>query len=256
MLAIQRRRRIVEELRATGSVTVAFLSSVFQVSEETIRRDLMKLEADGLLVKTYGGAYIKEGMHREVSFPVRSSAQIAEKERIARRCAEMVSDGDTLFLDGSTTALHLAQHLNAKRNLVVITHALQIALALAELPGIEVITLGGRIRRSSLTGLGPHAEAAVSQYYADLVFFSCDGVHREHGITDSNESEAEMRRRMIERSREAVLIADATKFDRTSFSLITEFAAVARVVTDSTLSVDWNRFFDDSGIEFVCSDGK
>lgn len=255
MLAVDRRKGILEKLKATGSITVSELSAFFHVSEETIRRDLTRMEGDGLLEKTYGGAYIRDGMHREVPFSLRNVAYVREKERIGSRAAELVEHGDTIFLDASTTALHVGQSIIGMHNLIVISNALAVAYRLAEAPDIKVITIGGTLRRTSLTSVGRSAEDSIVKYYADKTFFSCDGVDREHGITDANEKEAEVRKAMLRQSRQRVLVADYTKFDRTSFMLIDDFDNVDTVITDRPLSEEWLKFFRNKNIEYIsCGD--
>lgn len=248
MLAVERRKQILQKLKASGSVTVSELRSVYQVSEETIRRDLSRMESEGLLDKTYGGAFIKGGMHREIPFSLRNVAYLQAKEAIGRRCASMVEDGDTVFLDASTTALHVAGALLDRKNLVVISNALAVAYTLSESPDIKVISIGGTLRKTSLTCTGRAAEDAISTYFADKLFFSCDGVHRHNGVTDANENEAEIRKAMLRQSERRFLIADNTKFGRTSFALIDKFDNIDAVIVDE-LSEDWTQFFADRKID-------
>ncbi|NBF38924.1 MAG: DeoR family transcriptional regulator [Spirochaetes bacterium] len=251
MLAVDRRKGILEKLKATGSITVAELSTFYGVSEETIRRDLTRMEGDGLLEKTYGGAYIKDGMHREVPFALRNVAYVRQKELIGRRGGELVEHGDTIFLDASTTALHVGQSIIGKHNLIVISNALAVSYRLAEAPDIKMITIGGTLRRTSLTNVGRAAEDSIVRYYADKTFFSCDGVDRDHGITDANEKEAEVRKAMLSQSKQRILVADHTKFDRTSFVLIDNFENVDTVITDRPVSEEWMRFFQNKNIEYI-----
>ena len=256
MLAIERRKGILERLKAAGSITVSELSSYYKVSEETIRRDLSRMESDGLLEKTYGGAFIKDGMHQEVPFSVRNVAHVREKEMIGRRAGELVEHGDTIFLDASTTALNVGKSILGKQNLIIITNALNVAYRLVDVPEIKIITIGGTLRRTSLTNVGRAAEDAIVNYYADKAFFSCDGVDRDHGITDANENEAEVRKAMLHQAKQRILVADHTKFDRTSFVLIDKFDQVDTVITDRPLTEEWRRFFENKNIEYICTESE
>lgn len=239
MLAVERRQCILELLQETGSVTVSDLSRRFSVSEETIRRDLTKMESNGLLYKTYGGAFINAGMHREVPVALRSHVQVEAKHLIGALAAECVRNGDTIFLDASTTAIHIAEHLSDKKNLIVITNALKVAETLATAGSVKVICTGGTLRPSSLTTVGKAAEEAVSTYFADKAFICCDGVHRSHGVTDANEREAEVRKQMMHQAESSILVADATKFDVTSFVHIADLSDFDLLITDCPLSEEW-----------------
>jgi DeoR/GlpR family transcriptional regulator of sugar metabolism len=250
ILAIDRQRLIQQQLAAQGTVLVTDLSRRHGVTEETIRRDLAKLEKDGLLIRAYGGAYVKEGMHRELPLEVREHSLVQEKTAIAHLAAQLVSDGDTVFLDASTTALHVAMALKRKNNIIVVTNALKIAAALGEWGSIKVICLGGTVRSTSLTTVGMMTERNLAGFFADTAFICCDGIHPANGVTDASEQEAEVRKSMIEHAKRCVLVADHTKFGRSSFSLIAALTRFDSVISDSPVSEEWERFFSERNIPF------
>lgn len=252
MLAVERRRAIHDRLLKTGSVVVADLSRELGVSDETVRRDLTQMERDGLLVKTYGGAYTQEGMHRVIPSKLREHTGVEGKKIIGRLASELIKDGDTVFLDSSTTALHVAEQILTRQNVIVITNGLRSVEALAEADGIRVIAVGGTVRHSSLSTVGKAAEELLGHYFADTAFVSCDGLHISHGITDSSEEEAAIRAKMIEQAKRAVLIADATKFDRTSFVAIARMEEFDCVLTDHTPNDRWRTRLDQCGVSFSC----
>lgn len=239
MLAVERRQAIFSILQEAGSVTVVDLSQRFDVSEETIRRDLTKMESGGLLQKTYGGAFINRGMHREVPIALREHTYLEGKNTIGELAAELINNGDTIFLDASTTAVAIAEHILEKKNLIVITNALRVAEALARGSGIKVICTGGTLRPATLTTVGKAAESAVATYFADKAFICCDGVHRQHGVTDANEREAEVRKHMMRQAESSILVVDATKFDKTSFVHMAEFSDFDALITDKPVSAEW-----------------
>lgn len=249
MLAIERRQAISEILHEKGSVTVIELSRRFDVSEETIRRDLTKMESAGLLQKTYGGAFLNSGMHLEVPVDMRVHTYVEGKNVIGRLSAQLIHNGDTIFLDASTTAVHIAENIRDKKNLIVITNALRVAEALAPAPDIKVICTGGTLRPSSLTLVGKAAEMAVSQYFADKAFICCDGIHRTHGVTDANEKEAEVRKQMMRQAESAILVVDATKFDKTSFVHMADFGQFDALVTDREMSEEWHATLAEHDVE-------
>lgn len=246
MLRVERHTGIIEALRSTGSVTVGDLSRAYSVSEETIRRDLSELEAQGVLVRTHGGAYIQGSMHPEIPFWLRRQVNVESKTRIAEAAAGMIENGDTLFLDTSTTVLELVNRLGDKRNLVVITNALHVAASFAEMQNAKVICVGGTLHHPSLSTVGRLAQDVMRRFYADKAFFSCGGLDRERGITDANEEESEIRKAMIEQSRQCVLVADHTKFDTTSFTFTSDFSAIDTVVTDREPSPEWLRLLEET----------
>lgn len=252
MLAVERRQVILDRLQETGSVTVVDLSREFSVSEETIRRDLSRMEDEGFLKKTYGGAFISRGMHLTVPVSLREHTYVEGKNIIGRYAAEMVENGDTIFLDVSTTAIHIAEHIIDKKNLIVITNSLRVAETLAKGTSIKVICSGGTLRPATLSTVGKAAEVAISGYFADKAFICCDGVHLEHGVTDANEKEAEVRKQMMRQAERAILVVDATKFNRTSFVHMADFASFDHLLTDRDLDDPWRSLLHEKRVDFRC----
>ncbi|MCG8478270.1 MAG: DeoR/GlpR family DNA-binding transcription regulator [Spirochaetales bacterium] len=252
MLAVERRHAIFGILQETGSVTVIELSRRFDVSEETIRRDLTKMESAGLLQKTYGGAFLNSGMHLEVPVTMREHTYVEGKNIIGTLSSQLIHNGDTIFLDASTTAVYIAENILDKKNLIVITNALKVAETLARGPGIKVICAGGTVRPQSLTMVGKAAETAIATYFADKAFICCDGVHRVHGVTDANEKEAEIRKQMMRQAESSILVVDATKFDKTSFVHMADFGAFDVMVTDRAVSPEWRATLEEYDVELRC----
>ncbi len=252
MLAVERRRSIHRALLTRGSVIVVELAREFSVSHETIRRDLARMESEGLLDKTYGGAYVSQGMHRVVPATLREHTGVEGKRKIGEIAAEMIHAGDTIFLDSSTTALCIANRILDRQNLVVITDGVRAAETLARADGIRIILVGGTLQHSTLSMVGKTAEFQIGQYFGDKAFVSCDGLHLTHGITDSSEEGAGVRKRMIRRANEPVLIADATKFNRTSFVSMAEFSDFSCLVTDQSVDAQWVSMLSDNDVSLEC----
>jgi DeoR/GlpR family transcriptional regulator of sugar metabolism len=239
MLAVERRKRILELLQKQGVVTVSELSGAFEVSEETIRRDLQKMDSSSGVARTYGGAFIARAVHSDIPISVRENAYLEGKTAIATLCEDLVSEGDTVILDSSTTSLHVAERLKQKRNIVVITNALKIALNLAGAEGVKVICVGGTLRHSQMSFVGPAAERGLSEYYADKAFVSCVGVDLVKGITDTDEHEAEIRKLMLRQAEKKILLADNTKLGKTFFSFIAPMEGLDCLVTDKEPDAQW-----------------
>jgi len=243
MLAVERRKRILQILHREGIVKVSQLSRKFNVSEETVRRDLAKLEQRGGFARTYGGAYITRNVNPDIDVNVREEFYREGKEDIGKLCAEMVDDGDTIILDSSTTALHIAEKIMGKEHLTVITNAVKVITTLSGNSSLKIICTGGTVRNRSLSFIGPEAEMTLSRYFADKAFVSCTGADIAHGLTDTNEQDASIRRIMFHQAAKRILIADVTKFDKTAFSSISTFDDVSTVVSDKILSAEWEDFF-------------
>ena len=256
MLAIERRTKIFEYLLESGNATVIELKALFDVGEETIRRDLTKMEEEGRLQRTYGGAFIEEGKHLVLPDKVRETVHIKEKTLIGALCIDLIHSGDTIFLDGSTTCQHIARAILYKKNLIVITNAMKIASALSEASNIKVIFIGGTMRHSTLTFVGHTSKKLIREYFADKAFICCDGIHQNNGITDANEQEAEIRTSMFAQAEQRILVADGTKFDKTSFKKIGEISDLDYLITDKLLSETWIKKLDESNVQVICAEAE
>lgn len=176
MFAIERQKKIVELLRENGAVQVSKLSADFNVAEETVRRDLEKLEKQELLLRTHGGAVPVDDNKHEPSLEKRKKLNVAGKELVARAAAELVSPGDTIFLDASTTTFYIARELKTMRNITVVTNSLETIAELSGCTDIRVIGTGGLVG-GSRSFVGSLAESAIREnYFANKLFFSSRGV--------------------------------------------------------------------------------
>ncbi len=250
MLPIARKAKIKEIILEKKNVTVAELTKLFNLTEETIRRDLKQLEEEGFLTRIYGGAYINDGVQNDVNVNLREHIHVEGKNKIAEKCVEFIRPGDSIFLDASTTSLYIAKLLHNKR-ITVVTNSLKIVNALIENENVRLVMIGGVMSHGSMSALGRSAEQSINSYYFDLAFVSCRSVSRQHGITDSNEQQAEVRRLAIERANRVYLVADITKFDRTSFASICGFDKIDTLVVDKPLDDEWREFLRQKGVQLV-----
>lgn len=250
MLPIARKSKIKEIITEKKSVTVSELAKSFKVTEETIRKDLQQLEEDGFLTRTYGGAYISGGVENNVDVNLREHIHIEGKQKIAEVCLNYINNGDSIFLDASTTSLYIAERLKNKR-LTVTTNSIKIIEHLSNNPNIKLIIIGGRIENPSLSALGRNAESNINMYFFDAAFISCRALSMTHGITDSNELQAEIRKIAVEHSNYTYLVADYTKFDRIAFTKMCDFVSIDTLIVDKELSSDWKNFLKDYDINLV-----
>ncbi|MCL6443503.1 MAG: DeoR/GlpR family DNA-binding transcription regulator, partial [Alicyclobacillus sp.] len=180
MLVADRHRKIVELVRQEGSIRVAELSRLFQVTEETIRRDLDRLESEGKVIRTHGGAVATEERPLEVPIEQREISRIEQKRAIAAKAVQFVEEGDTISLDASTTAWQMARVL-PDIPLTVVTNSVKVAMELANKRYVQVISVGGVLVARSLSFVGPLAERSLDGYHVRKAFFSCSGVHLTYG---------------------------------------------------------------------------
>jgi DeoR/GlpR family transcriptional regulator of sugar metabolism len=250
MLPIARKNKIKELIIEKKSITVAELTSLFKVTEETIRRDLKQLEDEGVLNRTYGGAYVSDGVQSDVDVSIREHIHVEGKKKIAARCLPFIKSGDSIFLDASKTSLVIASMLKDYK-LTVVTNSIKVITTLMDNPNIRLIMIGGTLSNSSLSNLGKTAEDNLRKYFFDSAFISCRSVSMQHGITDSNEQQAAIRQIASDHANHVFLVADYTKFDKTSFVSICGFEKVETVVVDNTLSKEWHAFLQEKDVKVI-----
>ena len=249
MLNEERRRAIVDLLNHQGRVLVTELSSKFETSQVTIRKDLEVLHAHGLVHRTHGGALpSREGALEDPTLREKEKLHHQEKLRIADSAVEHVKEGQVLILDSGTTTTAIARSLRNFQNLTIITNAVNIA---AELAGtaVEVILTGGTLRKNSFSLVGPIAEETLRRLSADILFLGVDGFDVQHGLTTPNLLEAKVNKVMVEVARKTIAVCDSSKFGRRSLSLIAPTSSLQEVITDRSLAKSDLRALKHSGIE-------
>ncbi|CAK6473239.1 DeoR/GlpR family DNA-binding transcription regulator [Peribacillus castrilensis] len=231
MLVAQRHQKIVDLVNERSSIRVTELSEIFSVTEETIRRDLEKLEKETKLKRSHGGAVSLQEDDSEIHFSERVITNVNEKKVIAYEAAKRIVEGDRIILDASTTAWYMSKAL-PNIPLTVITNSTKVVMELSKKEKIEVISTGGRLLSKSLSFVGPIAEKSLTMYHVNKTFLSCKGIHLEEGLSDSNEGQALLKKKMIERSDAVILMVDSSKFGKKAFSLIVPPSEVDEVITD------------------------
>jgi DeoR family transcriptional regulator of aga operon len=232
MLIDERRQHILSLVQKDGRVLVAELAQRLGISQITIRKDLEYLQSKGLVLRTHGGALLPQnGTLFDPSFPEKQDRNSDQKRRIARAAADMVEEGQCIILDSGTTTTLIAQALKRFLHLTVVTNAINIA---AELTGtdFEVILTGGTLRKNSFSLVGPLAEDLLAEMHADILFLGVDGFDVEGGVSTPNVLESRVNRAMVRSAKKVIVVCDATKFSRRSFSRIIPVAAIHHVITD------------------------
>lgn len=254
MLAVERRNLILEKLQDEKKVVVSELSVQFGVSEETIRRDLDKLDKDGLATKSYGGAVLNENTSIDMPFNIRKKRNMHGKQVIAQMISGLIEDGEHIILDPSTTAVAIVKTLKNKKRLTIITNSIEVLVELSDVSGWDVISSGGTLKENYLALVGPKALEGISSFNADKVILSCKGIDLTKGITDANEMFSQVKQTMLHSAKQCILAADHTKFGNVAFSQICDLTAIDMVVTDIRPSAEWLAFFEEKGI--VCLYGE
>ena len=251
MLAIERRNDILERLQKEKRVVVSELSQAYQVSEETIRRDLEKLENDGLVIKSYGGAVLNEHSIFDLPFNIRKNQKIVEKQKMADLIVGMVRDGEAIMLDASSTDVYIAKALKEKKKLTVITNSVEIIVELFDMPEWSVISTGGVSREKSFALVGPHTDRMIQSYHVDKAIISCKGLSLEAGITDSDEQDANSKKMMLGSAKERILVADSSKFGEIAFTKVAEWTDLTKIVTDRKPGGQCLQEFEKNRIECI-----
>ena len=254
MLAAERRRVITERIKATGQVVVSALSAEFQVSEETIRRDLESLEKEGIATRIYGGAVLQGNDHTPPPYSIRKNTSIEPKVSIARKLSQLVCDGDTLMVDESSTAAYAVRALRQKKNITLITNSLELLREMTGQDTWHIISTGGSLKTDVLAHVGPHALRTVRSYHASYAVLSCRGINEQLGLADSDDAVVQIKQAMIEACDCAILLADHRKFDRSGLVALGSLDRVDKLITDTPPSLQWQQRLARSGVELVCGE--
>lgn len=242
---------IRQKVLTEKKVVVAQLSSQLDVTEETIRRDLEKLETQGILTRTYGGAILNsEGAHECVSFYKRAAVGTEAKQKIARKALELLQNKTTVAADSSSTVMETLRLLRDRRDVTLLTNSVE---ALRELSTgeLSVISTGGVLNRNSLSMQGSIAKNTIQNYNVDILLMSCKGLSKDKGALDSNEAEAEVKKVMAAQAVQVALLLDHSKFDRVAFVQLADLDRIDYVITDEKPSEDWLQLFCKSHVQIL-----
>ena len=234
-LRVGRLAAIQRLLAGRDSLTIGELTDQLGVSEATVRRDLDTLQADGLVQRTHGGAVPVAQQLRERPYPERHSTNIAEKKAIALAAGSFVSPGDTIFIGGGSTTLRFAEQLTAV-DVTVVTNSLSVAHELSRAKGIHVIVIGGALRSSELSMIGPRAVESIRSYRAETAFLGVPALDSHHGFTADGDAEAATDAAFISMARRTVVLADHTKLGRVSTIHVVPLSMIHTIITDDGAS--------------------
>jgi len=230
---VQRKNAILEMLNNGDEVRVSELAEKFCITPATVRSDLAEMEEEGLLRRVHGGAVGAKKSYFNMSVNDRMKINRDEKIRIAKACASLIKDGDTLMINSGTTTHYVARELANRVNLIVLTNAVQIAEEFASVSSVKVILLGGHLDLQYKFTYGNDTVKQIQTYKADIMILSVDGISAKHGLATYHSLESDVSRRMIERSNTVIAVADHSKIGREGFSYIAPIESIDTLVTNT-----------------------
>ena len=251
LLSESRRRRILDWIQEEGSARVRELAAAFDVSEVTIRGDLERLEGEGHVTREHGGAFLNSVPAQVSGLTLHHQDNMDKKRQIGALAAGLVKDSETLILDAGTTTTEVAQRLTGRRDLTVITNALNIALTLGAVPGFAVHMPGGQFKAPTLSLSGDKAVEYFRNIFAAKLFLATAGVALEAGLTYPSFADLQLKEAMIKAAARVYLVADSTKINKSSFTRLGTLDVIHAFITDDGISDADAQAFERRGIEML-----
>lgn len=248
----QRRQSLLDILRKQPGSRVSELAEVLDVSEGTVRNDFNALEVQGRLRRVHGGAIlINEDQFQNDSFIRRFNQNVDAKLAIAQEAAALVIDGDSIFLDASSTCYYLARALSERTKLRVMTNGFEVARELAQNTSNTVILVGGVVNNDSSSVTGLLSEQIIADMHTEKAYFSCSGFSDERGMTEVHFEEAQLKRKAIESSQQVIALIDSSKFGKEDLTPFVRPGQIAHLFTDSGISDEWKARLQSANVPFT-----
>lgn len=252
MLSLERQDEILEILKKNKSATVEELASELFVSGATIRRDLRTMEKQGLLKRSHGGALSFRSSAEESAFAIREQENVSGKRSIANLAVKLIKNGDSLFIDSSSTTGYIVPLLGGLKYLSVTTIGLRNALLLSQTNNIKLYIAGGQIQNHSNSITGSDTIDYISRIHADLSLVSCSGLELNAGITDADIEQSKLKRQMRKNSKKVAVLCDSTKFGKTFMCTDFFLEDVDYVITDKLPKKEYVEKIKSSGAKLIC----
>ncbi|UJW77462.1 DeoR/GlpR family DNA-binding transcription regulator [Rhizobium sp. SL42] len=251
LLSEPRRRRILEWLQEEGSARVRELAAAFHVSEATIRQDLERLENEGFITREHGGAFLNTVPIQTGTMTLHHQENMDKKRRIGALAAGLVKDGETLILDAGTTTTEIAMRLTSRRDLTLITNALNIAIILGAVPTFAVHMPGGQFKSPTLSLSGDKSVEYFRNIFAGKLFLATAGVALDTGLTYPSFADLQLKEAMIKAAAHVYLVADSTKINKSSFTRLGSLDVIHSFITDDGISDRDAKEFEKRGIQVL-----
>jgi len=251
MLPKERLQIISQIVKDENKVYVAKLSNKFNVSEETIRRDLEKLEAQGILIRSHGGAILNyEKMIKDKPFYSMVKKNIENEKYIAEKVLDFIKVGSTIVANSDSITLEALKLIKNRNDVTVITNSIMVLQELSQ-SKLNIISTGGNVNSKSLSFEGSITQNTIKKYNVDIALIDCQGMDISKGILDSNEAEVEIKRTMIKQADKVILLVENTKFDKTSLVKLFDYKDIHCIVTDKKPREEWMNLLESHNIEII-----
>ena len=256
ILTEERKRAILDILQEKTSVSVGELRDLFNVSDVTIRKILNELDDYGFLKRTRGGAVSLTTSIREFEEKEKERKNTAEKKAIAKKAYEQIEDGETAFIDAGSTTLELIRLIKNgnKRNIVVITNAINLAVEMIDAEDIDLILIGGNVRHRILSCVGGLAERAIESLFFDKVFLGANSIDIKHGVTTPNTYEAQVKQQMLKSAKEKIVLADYSKFNEATLAKVCPIDSIDLLITDWNLEAGYIKQIGELGVKVIVAE--
>ena len=254
MIAAERRELILQKVKVNKYVSIQELSKEFDITEMAIRRDLDFLTRQGLIKRSHGGAINNDKVGLESQFDSRKIELSDIKELIGKKAASLISDGDCIAIDVGTTAFEVAHFIKHIKDLKVITASIPVLSELMDAPNVNVICTGGELSTRDKSLIGNNAISTIQDYILDKVFIGVAGISFDFGFTMFNMQDTLVKRALIERAREVIILADSSKIGLTRHAFFCKIEQADKIITDSGLSEEDYQEFVNNGVEVIYAD--
>jgi DeoR family fructose operon transcriptional repressor len=253
LFSAERRARILELINTRKKLTVNELCQLLEVSAATVRGDLRDLDREGLLLRTHGGAIERSRASFEQTFSKRRTVNLSAKQAIAAAAEQLIESGDTILLDTGTTTIELARRLRSFQKLTVVTNDLEIARMLEDCPGLDVVIIGGTIRKGYHCAIGPAGLTMIHDLRVDKAFMATNSLSPDAGAMTPDLQQAATKKAMISIARKVLLLCDSSKIGRESFARFATLDQIGVLVSEH-LSTKQCSVFAEHGIEIILAD--
>lgn len=249
---VERRKKIMSLLSEKDMIYVPKLSDLFNVSEVTIRNDLEQLEKKGMLIRARGGAIkIETGRYSDAKQTEKSRSNYLEKSKIGKAAVNLIHDYETIIIDSGSTTYEVTKNIVDFKELTIITNALNIANELQTKTNVNAILLGGYLRHTSMSIVGPIAQNNIKLLSVDKAFIGVDGFDSRKGIYAPNIEEAYLKELMVDTAKEVIVVTDSSKFKKRSLAYVCPPSMINTVVTDKKIMVEDRKILEDHGIKVI-----
>jgi DeoR family transcriptional regulator, aga operon transcriptional repressor len=252
MISIAERHKfILDSLKQNGYIKVADMANSLEVTTVTIRKDLKYLEEKKLLYRTHGSASPINPIAPELNVIEKEKMKKDEKERIALAACNLIEENDSIIIASGSTVFTFAENIKPINHLTVVTASLKVSILLNNLNNVDVLQLGGTVRKNSVSVIGEYSTRFFEDITCSKLFLGVDGIDPESGITNSNIEEAQLNKRMMQASLKTIILSDSSKFGRRGFGKICKLDQVDVIITDSGISESMAKMIEETGIELI-----